>query len=122
MSRLATLTAHPADFAFHEPPARPDFSADADDDAAGEHLFAGLPPLFAGHPDVHLRRGIMQAAQRAADHVPDAEQAFFVADLAEVYRQHQRWRAALPDVQPFYGARSLILLCALSFFFYFAQR
>ncbi|KJA25060.1 hypothetical protein HYPSUDRAFT_435581 [Hypholoma sublateritium FD-334 SS-4] len=108
MSRLATLAPHAVDFAFHEP-ARPAWAApeNAPDAPAddGAHLFAGLPPLYAGHPDVHLRRGIMQAAQRAAEHVPDAEQAFFVADLAEVYRQHQRWRAALPDVQPFYAVK-----------------
>ena len=110
MSRVAALSAQPVDFAFHEPPAR-DFSPKTDDDAdAGEHLFPGLPPLFTGHPDVHLRRGIMHAAQRAQAHVPDAEQAFFVADLADVHRQHLRWRAALPDVQPFYGP-SVIIFC-----------
>lgn len=32
-----------------------------------------------------------------------AEDAFFVADLGEVYRQHMRWKINLPRVEPFYG-------------------
>ena len=31
------------------------------------------------------------------------EDAFFVADLGEVYRQHMRWKLNLPRVKPFYG-------------------
>ncbi len=31
------------------------------------------------------------------------EDAFFVADLGEVYRQHLRWKKNLPRVQPHYG-------------------
>lgn len=31
------------------------------------------------------------------------EDAFFVADLGEVYRQHMRWKINLPRVEPFYG-------------------
>ena len=31
------------------------------------------------------------------------EDAFFVADLGEVYRQHLRWKLNLPRVEPFYG-------------------
>lgn len=33
----------------------------------------------------------------------DDEDAFFVADLGEVYRQHMRWKRNLPRVKPFYG-------------------
>lgn len=33
----------------------------------------------------------------------DEEDAFFVADLGEVYRQHMRWKRNLPRVKPFYG-------------------
>ena len=33
----------------------------------------------------------------------EAGNAFFVADLGEVYRQHLRWKARLPRVEPFYG-------------------
>lgn len=66
-------------------------------------LFPSLPPLLHGHPEVHLRAGIMNASRLAGDHEPDAEKAFFVADLSQVYRQHQRWKACLPEIQPFYG-------------------
>lgn len=31
------------------------------------------------------------------------DEPFFVADLGQVYRQHQRWTRNLPAVQPFYG-------------------
>ena len=31
------------------------------------------------------------------------EDAFYVADLGEVYRQHLRWKLSLPRVKPFYG-------------------
>lgn len=69
----------------------------------GLSIFPALPPLFAGHPTKHLREGVLRAAELAANHVPDAEKAFFVGDLSEVYKQHMRWRRCLPNVQPFYG-------------------
>ncbi|KAJ7925141.1 ornithine decarboxylase [Mycena leptocephala] len=65
-------------------------------------LFPELPALHHGHPDVHLRNGIL-AANSDAD--PDAERAFFVADLGQVYAQHLRWRACLPHIQPFYAVK-----------------
>ncbi len=34
---------------------------------------------------------------------PGEEDAFFVADLGEVYRQHLRWKMNLGRVKPFYG-------------------
>ena len=70
----------------------------------GEAIFPSLPPLLDGHPDVHLRNGIMNASRLALAHEPNAEQAFFVADLGQVYRQHQRWKSCLPEIQPFYGS------------------
>lgn len=33
------------------------------------------------------------------------EDAFFVADLGEVYRQHMRWKMNLPRVKPFYAVK-----------------
>lgn len=33
------------------------------------------------------------------------EDAFFVADLGEVYRQHMRWKLNLPRVKPFYAVK-----------------
>lgn len=38
---------------------------------------------------------------------PGDEDAFFVADLGEVYRQHLRWKLNLPRVKPFYGMFNL---------------
>ena len=73
------------------------------DEAEAEKIFASLPPLFRGHPDVHLRNGIMNASRKAAENKIDAEKAFFVADLGQVYHQHQRWLQCMPDIEPFYG-------------------
>lgn len=73
-------------------------------------LFPDLPPLLRGHPDLHLRNGIMRAGRLAAIHEPDAEKAFFVADLSVVYNQYERWKRNLPEVEPFYG-----MLCPSSF-------
>ena len=36
------------------------------------------------------------------------EDAFFVADMGEVYRQHLRWKMNLKRVKPHYGAFSFI--------------
>ncbi|KAJ7278222.1 ornithine decarboxylase [Mycena rebaudengoi] len=70
-----------------------------------EAIFPSLPPLLHGHSDVHLRNGIMQASILAANNDPDAERAFFVGDLSQVYRQHKRWEACLPEIQPFYAVK-----------------
>lgn len=66
-------------------------------------IFPSLPPLHHGHREVHLRNGIMNASRLAAANEPDAEKAFFVGDLSQVYGQHQRWMSCLPEVQPYYG-------------------
>jgi ornithine decarboxylase len=34
---------------------------------------------------------------------PGEEDAFYVADLGEVYRQHLRWKLNLGSIKPFYG-------------------
>lgn len=34
---------------------------------------------------------------------PGEEDAFYVADLGEIYRQHLRWKLNLGRVKPFYG-------------------
>ncbi|RYP60031.1 hypothetical protein DL771_010642 [Monosporascus sp. 5C6A] len=36
---------------------------------------------------------------------PGDEDAFFVGDLGEVYRQHMRWKKNLPRVKPFYAVK-----------------
>lgn len=71
----------------------------ADDEVRIPHM----PPLLRGHSEVHLRNGVMRASRLAAVHEPDAEKAFFVADLSYVYKQHVRWKRCLPNIEPFYG-------------------
>lgn len=34
---------------------------------------------------------------------PGEEDAFYVADMGEIYRQHLRWKMQLGRVKPFYG-------------------
>lgn len=36
---------------------------------------------------------------------PGEEDAFYVADMGEVYRQHIRWKTNLPRVKPFYAVK-----------------
>jgi hypothetical protein len=59
--------------------------------------------LFQGHPDIHIRNGIIRAALASDAQKANAEAAFFVADLGQVYKQHLRWKESLPNVEPFYG-------------------
>jgi len=62
-----------------------------------------LPSAF--NPD-ELATFVIQARLDLLDdesgRVEDDE-PFFVADLGQVYKQHQRWTRNLPAVQPFYG-------------------
>ncbi len=41
---------------------------------------------------------------------PGEEDAFYVADLGEVYRQHLRWKSNLSRVKPFYGEHHMYFL------------
>src|SRR5947199_189002 len=43
------------------------------------------------------------------------EDAFFVADLGEVFRQHLRWKMNLKRVKPFYGKSDSCAVHAISF-------
>ena len=84
-----------------------------------EHaIYPGLPPLLVGHPDIHIRNGIMNALRKADAQMPDSEKAFFVADLSQIYQQHKRWKRCLPQVTPFYGGFDLLpwFLRALIFY------
>lgn len=74
-----------------------------DTDGEADASFPNLPPLHYGHPNFHLRNGVMRALSLAADGEPDAERAFFVADLSQVYLQWQRWKRCLPEIEPFFG-------------------
>lgn len=77
-----------------------------DTDEESDASFPNLPPLHHGHPNFHLRNGVMRALSLAVDGEPDAERAFFVADLGQVYLQWQRWKRCLPEVEPFFAIKS----------------
>jgi ornithine decarboxylase len=45
-----------------------------------------------------------RATEVDLDHCgPGEEDAFYVADMGEVYRQHMRWKMNLGRIKPFYG-------------------
>lgn len=61
-------------------------------------------------PDVKvLNKSISDTAQEKLVSIAsqkwesDQENAFFVGDLGEVFRQHLRWKSLLPRIEPFYG-------------------
>ena len=57
-----------------------------------------------------LRR---RAHEVNVDHCgPGEEDAFYVADMGEVYRQHLRWKMNLGRVRPFYGEFTLSIFLA----------
>ncbi|KAG8857601.1 hypothetical protein FRB96_005619 [Tulasnella sp. 330] len=76
-----------------------------EEDVEEDMIFTTLPPLLRDSPAAHVRDGVAQAWRMADDHQADAEKAFFVADLGEVLRQHERWQACLPGVEPFYAIK-----------------
>jgi hypothetical protein len=66
-------------------------------------IFENLPSLHKGPIDYHKLAGIKNAQAAMVDNMPDAERAFFVADLSRVSSQFQRWIDCLPGIKPFYG-------------------
>lgn len=63
----------------------------------------GDRPLFHGSIEQQLRTVLKDVDVDECE--ADGENAFFVADLSEIYRQHQRWLRALPRVIPFYAVK-----------------
>lgn len=63
----------------------------------------------------NIQRLIGQALKKRIDDIDHDtcevgdEDAFFVADLGEVYRQHMRWKLHLPRVKPHYGEQLVSL-------------
>ncbi|RKO98090.1 ornithine decarboxylase [Caulochytrium protostelioides] len=53
-------------------------------------------------PTVDSRNAHTRANSAVQD---DGEAAFFVADMGHVVRQHERWHAALPRIEPFYAMK-----------------
>lgn len=62
-----------------------------------------LPKIRSESVEFLVRAGILEAALASAANQPDAEAAFFIADLGHIYRQHRRWQECLPNVTPYYG-------------------
>ncbi|KAF9403944.1 hypothetical protein BGZ94_004446 [Podila epigama] len=61
-------------------------------------------------PQVHTLpiENMLQARLASFDPESDdaeAENAFYVADMGEVYRQHLRWKALLPRIEPFFAMK-----------------
>ncbi|KAH9169593.1 ornithine decarboxylase [Lactarius sanguifluus] len=52
-----------------------------------------------------LWKAVICSTRLAAAGEPDAESAYFVADLSQVYRQHDRWKRLLPEIEPFYAVK-----------------
>jgi len=69
------------------------------------HISDDLPVLHTGPTDYHKLKGISNAHAASSANIPDAEKAFFVADLSRVYFQHQRWTKCLPGIKPFYAVK-----------------
>ncbi|KAG8969103.1 hypothetical protein FRC03_004418 [Tulasnella sp. 419] len=74
-------------------------------DLADEVIFPSLPPVGSGYPAEHVREGIACAWTMTDLHQADSERAFFVADLSQVLRQHEKWQACLPGIEPFYAVK-----------------
>ncbi|GAA5860364.1 hypothetical protein JCM8547_003477 [Rhodosporidiobolus lusitaniae] len=69
------------------------------------HEQAPLPPVHSGTIMDNFRAAL--ATIDMEDCEAHGENAFFVADLAEVYRQHERWMRELGErVQPFFAVKS----------------
>lgn len=65
--------------------------------------FDGHKPIYHGDFDSQLRRVLNDIDIHGCE--ANGENAFFVADLSEVYRQHLRWMRALPRIVPFYAVK-----------------
>jgi ornithine decarboxylase len=73
------------------------------------HIDHGVNDVLAvgGHPDPkdlildQLKSRVAQVDISGCE--PGEEDAFYVADMGEIYRQHMRWKLNLSRVKPFYG-------------------
>lgn len=79
------------------------------EDFSSVHALLDKAP-FIGHHGGSASKDLIGKALRqrveSVDHElceVDEQDAFFVADLGEVYRQHMRWKKNLARVKPFYG-------------------
>ncbi|KAG2214008.1 hypothetical protein INT47_001279 [Mucor saturninus] len=70
-------------------------------------LFKSVPS-----PDVNVyNRSICEVTKQRLEAITnqqwesDQENAFFVGDLGEVFRQHLRWKSLLPRIEPFFAVK-----------------
>ncbi|PWN29620.1 ornithine decarboxylase [Jaminaea rosea] len=77
-----------------------------DGDAANANYIkapGSAQPIFFGSVEQQLRTVLANVDVDNCD--ANGENAFFVADLSEIYRQHLRWLRALPRIVPFYAVK-----------------
>jgi ornithine decarboxylase len=81
-------------------------------------LFKSVPS-----PDINVyNRSVSEVAQARLESITnqkwesDQENAFFVGDLGEVFRQHLRWKSLLPRIEPFFGMFHYVWLIVNSLF------
>lgn len=63
----------------------------------------GGTPLYQGSVAAQMKAALSDVDVDACE--ADGENAFFVADLAMIYRQYVRWRNELPQIIPFYAVK-----------------
>ncbi|KAF9195021.1 hypothetical protein BGZ51_005985 [Haplosporangium sp. Z 767] len=61
-------------------------------------------PLIHTLPIEHMLQAHLNTFDPESEDA-EAENAFYVADLGEVYRQHLRWKALLPRIEPFFAMK-----------------
>ncbi|KAG0267066.1 hypothetical protein BG011_009138 [Mortierella polycephala] len=61
-------------------------------------------PLIHTLPIEHMLQAHLDTLDPESEDA-EAENAFYVADLGEVYRQHLRWKALLPRIEPFFAMK-----------------
>ncbi|PWY99091.1 ornithine decarboxylase [Testicularia cyperi] len=102
----ALISSAPMAVPFAALPHQQHFRADTpplDDDLDYVKPYDGHKPIYYGSFDSQLRRVL--ADIDIEDCEANGENAFFVANLSEVYRQHLRWMRALPRIVPFYAVK-----------------
>ncbi|CAO1628660.1 unnamed protein product [Parajaminaea phylloscopi] len=108
--RFATSAASQLLTAPPSPASLPSYhSGDQDDELVSSlaldaiKLEGSAQPIFSGSVLDQLQRILGSVDIDRCD--ANGENAFFVADLSEIYRQHMRWLRALPRIVPFYAVK-----------------
>ncbi|KAK0569760.1 Ornithine decarboxylase [Tilletia horrida] len=78
-------------------------SSKLEEEDGAVYLADGHSPIFTGSVTSQLRKVLDNIDVDLCE--VNGENAFFIANLSEVYRQHIRWVKALPRVTPFYAVK-----------------